>query len=195
MKALDRKLLRDLWLIWSQALTIALVVASGVGGFLTTLSAVDSLALARDRFYAQGRFADVFAGVKRAPLALAETLREVAGVADVQTTAEFDVRIEIAGEADPIVGHLIGIDRRSPPRMNRLTLRSGHADDASMSPGPALADGNLPAGGRARLQPVQIGARNGNLAWVSKGLDVGTKVIVDPPATVKDGAKVVVRGV
>jgi hypothetical protein len=30
---------------------------------------------------------------------------------------------------------------------------------------------------------------------VSQGLDVGTKVIVYPPATVKDGAKVVVRGV
>ena len=67
VKALDRKLLRDLRLMWSQALTIALVVASGIGGFVTTLSAVDSLALARDRFYASGRFADVFAAVKRAP--------------------------------------------------------------------------------------------------------------------------------
>jgi len=32
VKALDRKLLRDLHLMWSQALTIALVVASGIGG-------------------------------------------------------------------------------------------------------------------------------------------------------------------
>ena len=63
MKALDRKLLRDLRLMWSQALTIALVVASGIGGFITTLSAVDSLALARDRFYASGRFAAVFAAI------------------------------------------------------------------------------------------------------------------------------------
>ena len=44
MRALDRKLLRDLGRMWSQALTIALVVASGVGGFIATLSAVDSLA-------------------------------------------------------------------------------------------------------------------------------------------------------
>ena len=51
MKALDRKLLRDLRRMWSQALTIALVVASGLGGFITTLSAVESLALARDQFY------------------------------------------------------------------------------------------------------------------------------------------------
>ena len=65
MKALDRKLLRDLRLMWSQALTIALVVASGIGGFVTTLSAVDSLALARDHFYAQGRFADAHAAPVR----------------------------------------------------------------------------------------------------------------------------------
>ena len=97
MKALDRKLLRDLRLMWSQALTIALVVASGIGGFITTLSAVDSLALARDDFYASGRFADVFASVKRAPNALAQTLRSTPGVADVQTTTEQIVRIELPG--------------------------------------------------------------------------------------------------
>ena len=65
MKVLDRKLLRDLRAMWSQALTIALVVASGLGGFLTSLSAVDSLAAARDAFYVQGRFADLFANVKQ----------------------------------------------------------------------------------------------------------------------------------
>jgi putative ABC transport system permease protein len=127
VKALDRKLLRDLRLMWSQALTIALVVASGIGGFITTLSAVDSLALARDRFYASGRFADVFASVKRAPTALADTLRATPGVADAQTTIEQIVRIEIEGVADPIIGQLIGIDPRAPPRMNRITLRSGRA--------------------------------------------------------------------
>ena len=129
MKALDRKLLRDLRLMWSQALTIALVVASGVGGFITTLSAVDSLALARERFYASGRFADVFASVKRAPDALAATLRATPGVADVQTGIEQIVRIEIEGIVDPMLGQLIGIDPRSPPRMNRVTLKSGRALD------------------------------------------------------------------
>ena len=145
MKALDRKLLRDLRLMWSQALTIALVVASGVGGFLTTLSAVDSLALARDRFYAQGRFADVFASVKRAPDALVDTLRALPGVADVQTTTEFAVRVEIEGQSDPIIGQLIGVDARQGLRMNRITLRSGRAADDSMSPGRVQSDGALPA--------------------------------------------------
>ncbi|MBP6854197.1 MAG: FtsX-like permease family protein, partial [Rhodoferax sp.] len=142
MLALDRKLLRDLRLMWTQALTIALVVASGIGGFLTTLSAVDSLSQARDHFYAQGRFADVFAGVKRAPDAMQAVLRDLPGVADVQTTTEMAVRIEIEGVADPIIGQLIGVDPRRPQRMNLLTLRGGQAQGAS--PGAAQPGGVLP---------------------------------------------------
>ena len=138
MKALNRKLLRDLRLMWSQALTIALVVASGIGGFITTLSAVDSLEAARDRFYAEGRFADVFASVKRAPNALAPTLRALPGVADVQTTIEQSVRIEIQGVPDPIVGVLIGVDLHVPPAMNRVTLRSGRALDDARPAGAAI---------------------------------------------------------
>ncbi len=122
---LDRKLLRDLLRMWSQALTIALVVASGVGGFLTSLSAVDSLEIARERFYADAHFADLFASVKNAPLSLAARLRAVPGVADVQTTLEQVVRIELPGVSDPIIGQLIGIDQRRPHRMNLLTLSAG----------------------------------------------------------------------
>lgn len=141
MKALDRKLLRDLRLMWSQVLTIALVVASGVGGFITTLSAVDSLALARDRFYARGHFAEVFASVKRAPNAVAGTVLTLPGVADVQTTLEEAVRIELPGVADPVVGRLIGVDPKAPARMNRVTVRNGSALDATQRAGqpiPAL---------------------------------------------------------
>lgn len=122
---LDRKLLRDLRRMWSQALTIALVVACGIGGFLTSLSAVDSLDLARARFYADGRFADVFAGVRRAPNTLAERLREIPGVADVQATHEEIVRVSLPGLADPIIGQLIGLDRQRPHRMNLVSLSSG----------------------------------------------------------------------
>ena len=144
MKALDRKLLRDLRRMWSQALTIALVVASGLGGFITCLSAVDSLALARDQFYARGHFADAFVTVKRAPLALAEVLRGVPGVADVQVTVEQVVRVEMTGVADPILGQLIGVDLRQPPRMNQVTVGKGRAL-APAGSGAARGDGAIEA--------------------------------------------------
>lgn len=159
MKALDRKLLRDLRLMWSQALTIALVVGSGIGGFLTSLSAVDSLALARDRFYADGRFADVFAGVKRAPNALVDSLRQVEGVADVQTTLEQMVRVEIPGLSDPIIGQLIGMDRRNPQQMNLVTVSSGRPLDGGSG---MRRDGSIEAlvsQGFAQAHGLKPGAR------------------------------------
>lgn len=125
MKALDRKVLRDLRLLWSQVLTIALVVASGIGGFLAMLSAVDSLAGARDDFYAEGRFGDVFAAVRRAPTSMAARLAELPGVIDVQTTVEAMARVSVPGSIDPVMGQLIGLDPRVPPRLNRVLLRSG----------------------------------------------------------------------
>ncbi|MBL8261821.1 MAG: ABC transporter permease [Xanthomonadaceae bacterium] len=161
MKALDRKLLRDLRQTWSQALTIALVVASGVAGFVTTLSAIDSLAQARDRHYAEARFADVFATVKRAPLSLGETLRDVPGVADLQLTVEQTVRIGIDGVDDPILGHLIGVDPRHPPRINRVALRAGrmpHAgDERGGSDGEAIEA--LVSAGFADARGLRPGAR------------------------------------
>lgn len=122
---LDVKLLRDLRRLWSQALTIALVVASGVAAYLTSLSAVDSLALARDQYYAESRFADLFAAVKRAPRSLEAALREVPGVAEVQLTVEGNARVEIPGSSDPIVGQLIGISPGQRSRLNQVMLSAG----------------------------------------------------------------------
>jgi len=158
MKALDRKLLRDLRLMWSQALTIALVVASGIGGFVTSLSAVDSLALARDDFYAAGHFADVFASVKRAPDSLAETLRAIPGVADVQTTVQAVVRVEIPGLPDPIIGQLIGLDAHRPARMNLVSVSSGQ----TLATAGVRADGSIPAlvsEGFAQARHLKLGDR------------------------------------
>ncbi|HET8746771.1 MAG TPA: FtsX-like permease family protein [Ramlibacter sp.] len=138
MKALDRKVLRDLRLLWSQALTIALVVASGIGGFVATLSAVDSLAAARDSFYASAHFADAFALVKRAPDALAQRLAEVPGVVDVQTTVEAMARVSVPGTIDPVMGQLIGLDRRRPQRLNQVQLQSGRWPEAGSRSGGEL---------------------------------------------------------
>ena len=50
-------------------------------------------------------------------------------------------------------------------------------------------------GGRARLQPVTVGARNGSEAWIQQGLDAGARVLIYPPAGVGDGTRVRVRAV
>lgn len=159
MRTLDRKLLRDLGRMWSQALTITLVVASGLGGFLTSLSAVDSLALARERFYAEGRFADLFASVKNAPLSLAARLRSAPGVADVQTTVEHMVRIELPGSPDPIIGQLIGIDAARPHRMNLVSLAAGRPLGAGLARRTDRAIEALVSEAFAQVRGLRPGAR------------------------------------
>ena len=45
-------------------------------------------------------------------------------------------------------------------------------------------------GGRARLTPVTLRARNGSAAWIDKGLAADAKVIIYPPPAVRDGVRV-----
>lgn len=130
MKTLDLKLLRDLWHIKSQVLTIALVVGNGVGAFITQLSTYDSLQWSRLSYYEASRFAQVFADVKRAPKAVEQQIAVLPGVADVETTVVFDVTLDIPEVAQPVVGRMIGLANAGQPRMNRLTLRQGRLPEA-----------------------------------------------------------------
>ncbi|MCP5272731.1 MAG: HlyD family efflux transporter periplasmic adaptor subunit [Burkholderiaceae bacterium] len=48
--------------------------------------------------------------------------------------------------------------------------------------------------GRARLQPVDLAARNETHAWLRGGVDAGAAVIVYPPAALTEGVRVRMRG-
>ena len=68
MSTLHTKLWRDLRRLRAQVVTIAVVVAIGVAGFVGMFAVHDSLKTSRDAFYADNRLADLFAGIKRAPV-------------------------------------------------------------------------------------------------------------------------------
>lgn len=125
MKALDRKLLRDVWGLKTQVVSIALVIACGIGGFIGSLSTHGSLVWSRDNYYATARFPHVFANAKRAPQSLAERIRAIPGVVEVETRVVRDAQLSIPGVVPPMIARLIGIDFERAPGMNRLTLRSG----------------------------------------------------------------------
>ena len=125
MKALDRKLLRDVWRLRSQVLTIALVVASGVGGYIGSLSAHTSLTALRDDYYESARFAHVFAPVRRAPRALAARLRDIPGVLDLDMSIVGETTIHLPGNADLMTGQVVSLPRSSDAGMNRVTLARG----------------------------------------------------------------------
>jgi putative ABC transport system permease protein len=127
---LDRKLLRDLWALKSQACTIALVVAAGLGAFIAQLSTYEALQWLRQSYYDTSRFAHVFVDVKRAPTAVERHVTDIPGVADVETTVVFDVMLDLEAVAEPVIGRMIGLDADREPRLNRLFLRQGRLLDA-----------------------------------------------------------------
>jgi len=125
MKALDRKLLRDLWALKTQVVSIALVIACGIGGFIGSFSTHGSLLWSRDNYYASARFPHVFASAKRVPVSLLERIRAIPGVVEVEARVVRDAQLSIPGVVPPMIARLIGQDFEHPPGMNRLTLTSG----------------------------------------------------------------------
>jgi putative ABC transport system permease protein len=125
MKALNIKLWRDLQRLRAQVATIALVVACGVAGFVAAFSTHRSLEASRDTYYRDARFADLFAGVKRAPVALAARIAAIDGVAEVQLDTVFDTQIDVAGVDQPMTGRMIGLEPGRARRLNTLRIVSG----------------------------------------------------------------------
>src|SRR5689334_18221578 len=125
MAVLQRKLLREFLHLRGQAVAIALVVACGVASFITMRSMYRSLLNSQTDYYAQYRFADIFADLKRAPDSVAVRLKQIPAVAEVQTRVVVDATLDVPGLNDPAVGRLISIPEHPAPMLNDLFLRKG----------------------------------------------------------------------
>ncbi|MCB2018823.1 MAG: ABC transporter permease, partial [Hydrogenophaga sp.] len=129
MTALQTKLWRDLGRLRAQVLTIAVVVAIGVAGFVGMFAVHESLKGSRDAFYRDNRLADVFGGIKRAPVQLRERLAAIPGVAEVKLDVAFDAQVDLPEVLPPVTGRFIGVDlsrlHAGRQGLNALTLRAG----------------------------------------------------------------------
>ncbi len=129
IRALDRKLLRDLRHIWAQALAIALVMASGVATLVLAFGAQNSLEEIRATYYDRYRFADIFAEVTRAPNAIREQLLEIGGVAAVETRISKFALLDIEGMTEPASGRAISLPDHRQTAVNRLYMKRGRVPD------------------------------------------------------------------
>ena len=125
MKAIDKKLWRELWGMRMQALAIAMVIVGGVSIFIMSLSTLDSLYETRETYYRDHHFAHVFASLKRAPLSLTQRIEAIAGVNKVETRVVAYVNLDVAGFTDPVSAHLISLPDRSRGLLNQIYLRKG----------------------------------------------------------------------
>jgi len=124
-KALDVKVLRDARSLRAQLIAIALVIACGVGLFLGMRATMRSLAAARSQYYAEERFANVFAQLERAPEAVASRLREIPGVARIQTRIVANVTLDVPDMAETASARLVSVPDEGGILVNDVRLRSG----------------------------------------------------------------------
>jgi putative ABC transport system permease protein len=125
MRAIDRKLVRDLRGMRGQVIAIALVIIGGVSTYVSMTSIMDSLLRSQETYYGENRFADGFASVRRAPERVGERLRDVPGIGEVQTRVVAAVNLEIDGFDEPVSGHLYSLPDGGQPQLNRVVIRAG----------------------------------------------------------------------
>jgi putative ABC transport system permease protein len=170
MRAIHRKLIRDLLHMRSQAITIAAVLAAGSAMYVAYFSTFDSLQRTLASYYADYRFANLFTNVKRAPLSLLPRLREIDGVAQADARVVVDVTLDLPGVTEPMTGRLVSMDFPRDRPLNDVFLRRGRdpapgreaevlvseafADARGLGPGDAI--GAIINGRRRELEIVGI---------------------------------------
>jgi putative ABC transport system permease protein len=151
VRALDRKLWRDLWQMKSQALAIALVVMCGVGTYIMFLATLGALRATQDSYYRDYRFADVFISLKRAPEALRQRLQDIPGVDQVETRVVVQVRLDMPGFSEPVTGLMVSVSDSGGHGLNALHLRQGRL------PGPERPDEVAVSTPFAQAHGLQLG--------------------------------------
>ncbi len=125
MKALDRKLVRDLGRLKGQVITIALVVACGISQLVSFVAFYRSLEASRDAFFTETRFGDLFVHLDRAPRTVLDRLQNIPGVARVDGRVVSDFRLDLPGVPEPVIGRFISLDGDPHSRLDDLIFKEG----------------------------------------------------------------------
>jgi putative ABC transport system permease protein len=104
-----------------------MLIAVGVALLVSAWSAYRSLKSARDDYYRDYRFGDLFAEVKRAPREVAKAIAKIPGVEVVESRIVIDglIRDPGAPEAEPALGHFVSISASGTSTLNAIHLRQG----------------------------------------------------------------------
>ena len=131
MRALDRKLFRDLGRMKFQAAAIALVVAAGMALFVGTAATSRALRLSEERYYNDHRFAHVWNRLARAPQSVAERIRAIPGVAAVEGRLLAQGVLDLPYVEEPATGLFVAVPSRHGHAVNDVYVRRGRHVEAN----------------------------------------------------------------
>ncbi|MCB9849446.1 MAG: ABC transporter permease [Phycisphaerales bacterium] len=132
MRALHRKLIRDLLGSAGTLVSVIAIIAIGTGSFIGLGSAQRILEASQQAYYRDYRFADFWVDVKKAPLSAVERIAEYPEISALHSRVVFDVILDLEGEVRPLTGRLISTpDQGFDHTINGICLvrGSGFSDD------------------------------------------------------------------
>jgi putative ABC transport system permease protein len=134
VSTLDLKLMRDLWRMRGQAFAIALVLAAATATFVLSTGVHRSLSETRDAYYASNDFAEVFAGMTRAPRSIVDRITQIPGVRRAEGSIQQYATLDLPDTVVPARALINSLDEHGTDRLNRLMVRKGRL------PRPGAAD-------------------------------------------------------
>lgn len=129
MRALDRKLFRDLWRMRINAVAVILVLGCGLAVFVMAVGMRASLEQTRIDYYNAQRMADLSVGLIRAPERIAASLAAMPGVSRMETRVSGFALLDLPGVGEPASARLVSLPPEGRPQVNGLVLARGRWPD------------------------------------------------------------------
>ena len=150
MRAINRKLFREVWKHRGQMLSIGAVVAVGIMTVLTMRGTYESLVVSQELYYRDTRFPDVWARLERAPESLRRRIEDLPGVAVADSRVSFAATLDVPGVDVPALGQFVSVPEDRRPRLSDLHIKTGRylapgrRNEVVISENFALANGFVP---------------------------------------------------
>jgi putative ABC transport system permease protein len=125
LRALDRKMLRELWRLRGQLLSIGLVVATAVMTLVTMRGTYEALVEGRAAYYRDYKLGNVWSSLERAPESLRSEIVRIPGVAAVETRATSFATLDLPWLDAPGQGLFVSVPEARRAEVDDIHIREG----------------------------------------------------------------------
>lgn len=190
--SMTRKLLREIVHLRGQLVAIIMVIGCGIGTYVMSRSMHTSLTLTQHTYYENGRYADVFASLQRAPLSVIDQLGAINGVAVAEGRTVSSVQVDVPGLPEPASATLVSVSSRRSATLNDIhlvsgqRLRAGATDEVILYAPFAETNGLVPGGTVAAV----LNGRWRRLTVVGTAISPEFVIVMNPGSLMLDQRRV-----
>ena len=125
IRALDRKMFRELWRLRGQLLSIGLVVATAVMMLVTMRGTYEALFESRAAYYRDYRLGDVWSSLEQAPESLRRRIASIPGVTAVETRVTSFATLDLPWLDAPGQGLFVSVPESRRAEVDDIHIREG----------------------------------------------------------------------